>query len=160
VPGQSIALRQTRALRDAVEHAHDLAVRSNNLDRIVNRLNSTARQQARIYINRFGGVYDPRQTAHYLQRMAQSQLETGASGLQSANAASQFGTREFAKQNPDRVWTLTWRHFGSAHPRPEHIDADGTQITLPGQFGISPGMGVPHCHCIAELSVETSTPLR
>lgn len=156
----STALRQTRAVRDSVERAHSLAVRSNDLNRMVNRLNNTARQTANVYINKFGGVYDPRQTQHYLQKMAQSHLQQGLSGLQSASGASQFGVREFAKQNPDRRWEIIWRHFGSAHPRPEHVAADGTTIEAGGSFGISPGMGVPHCNCMAELRVARALELQ
>lgn len=156
----STALRQTRAVRDSVERAHDLAIRSNNMNRMVNRLNATARQTANVYINKFGGVYDPRQTQHYLQAMARSHLQQGLSGLQSASGASQFGVREFAKQNPDRRWEIIWRHFGSAHPRPEHVAADGTTIEAGGSFGISPGMGVPHCNCMAELRVARALELQ
>ena len=150
------ALQQVRALRDEAVHAHQLALESGNLDRMVSRLNRTARATANVYINKFGGTYNPQQTLNYLQKMAMSQLsDARTDGRGSASSASHFGTREFARQNPGRDWILTWRHFPSARPRPSHVDADGSTIPVTGSFGVVPSMGAPHCNCVAELGVPT-----
>ena len=147
-------LQQSRALRDSVVHAHDLALRSGDADRIFNRLMATSRGQANILQQWFDGAYDPRQTQHYLQTMARSQIQGATDATASASQASNFGTREFAKQNPNRIWTLTWRHFPSSRPRLVHVHADGTRIYVGENFGIAPGMGAPHCNCLAEVGEE------
>jgi len=152
------ALRQSRALRDSVANAHVLALNSGNPDRVFNRLMATSRAQANIYVQKFGGTYNAAQTQHYIQRMTRSQLAGITDGAGSATSACHFGTTEFAKQNSDRDWILTWHHFGSARPRPSHIDADGMQVRAGDPFGVVPGMGAPGCNCMSELSEARPAP--
>jgi len=156
--GMSQVLRLSRAWRDSVANAHVLALNSGDADRVFNRLMKTSRGQANIYIKKFGGVYDPRLTQHYIQKMTASQLASVSDGVGSASSACHFGTTEFARQNPDRQWELTWRHFGSARPRQSHLDADGMSIPVEGDFGVVPRMGAPGCNCMAELSDVTPAP--
>lgn len=157
----TVALRTIRALRDEVIHAHQLALDSGDAGRLARRLFKTSGSVGNYYAKRFKGVYDSNLTARYIQRMAQGQIrELLADGVTSASRATNFGTREFARQNPGRRWVFVWRHFPSNRSRPSHVDAAGLTVPASQDFGIVPPMGSPYCGCLAELQEERVAPRR
>jgi len=155
----TVAERVVRALRDEVVHAHQIALDSGDIGKMATRLYKTSATVGNYYSSRFNGTFDPTRTRAYVNRMAKSQMKsTALDGLGSASQATNFGTREFAKQNPRADWVLTWRHFPSARSREAHSNAAGLEIPFGDDFGVIPPMGAPFCGCIAELSIARATP--
>jgi hypothetical protein len=122
------------ALRDDRVHYHAAAIEAGDRGRLLVENLTTSTMVGQYLAWEWRGGYDPRATYGYLREMTDSQFFGRSDGQGSATAATHFGTREFARQNPGRPWTLTWRHHGGNRPRPEHLHADGTTVPAGEDF--------------------------
>jgi len=145
-------MTRVSAIRDDRVLAHTVAIEGGDLGQLLVENVTTSVMVGRYLGHQWGGTYDRDVTIGYLRKMSTSQLLSRNDGAGSATAAAYFGTREFARQNPGRPWTVTWTHHGGGNSRPEHVAADGTTVRVGEDFGINPGMGSPGCLCTAELS--------